>query len=168
MVVATGASTPTVTKTLITQQKPLLILDLSIPKNVAEEVQELPNVTVIHLDTLSKLADDTIERRKKAIPDAMRIIEEMKAEFLQWLDRRKFAPTIQALKSKLEGLKLAEIDFQRKKIEGFNEQQAELISNRIIQKITTQFVNHLKEAQDMEESVNWLQQVFQLEVAENG
>ncbi len=166
LVVATGALQPTVNKQLIPENKKILILDLSVPKNVDENVKDRLGVDLIHMDVLSKLTDETLERRKEAVPQALQIIEEVKNEFFEWLDNRKFAPTIKALKNKLENLKLAELDFQRKKIENFNEQQAEIISNRIIQKITTQFVNHLKETQSSEESINWMQQVFQLEVVE--
>lgn len=167
LIVATGAPKPTIDKDILPKGKSLLILDLSIPKNVNENVAELSDVTLIHMDALSKMTDEALERRKEAIPDALRIIEEVKEEFFLWLDNRKFAPTIKALKSKLENLKMAELDFQRKKIQNFNEQQAEIISNRIIQKITTQFVNHLKESESTEESINWMQQVFQLEIVEN-
>ncbi len=115
------------------------------------------------MDELSKRKDEALERRKEAIPQALQIIEEVKEEFLHWLDNRKFAPTIKALKAKLEALKEAELDFHRKKIDNFNEQQAEMLANRIIQKITTQFVNHLKDTSSLEESISWLQEVFQLE-----
>lgn len=164
LIVATGAATPTVYKDFINPAQPILILDLSIPKNVEEQVATLPNVTLLHMDELSKRKDEALERRKEAIPQALEIVEEVKEEFSQWLDNRKFAPTIKALKAKLESLKEAEMDFQRKKIENFNEQQAEMISNRIIQKITTQFVNHLKDTSSIDESISWVQEVFQLEV----
>ena len=164
LIVATGAATPTVYKDFINPAQPILILDLSIPKNVEEQVATLPNVTLLHMDELSKRKDEALERRKEAIPQALEIVEEVKEEFFQWLDNRKFAPTIKALKAKLESLKEAEMDFQRKKIENFNEQQAEMISNRIIQKITTQFVNHLKDTSSIDESISWVQEVFQLEV----
>ena len=163
LVVATGASVPTVYKESIPTDRPILILDLSIPKNVDEQVKTLPNVTLIHMDELSKRKDEALERRKEAIPQALQIIEEVKEEFLHWLDNRKFTPTIKALKAKLEALKEAELDFHRKKIDNFNEQQAEMLANRIIQKITTQFVNHLKDTSSLEESISWLQEVFQLE-----
>ena len=163
LVVATGASVPTVYKESIPTDRPILILDLSIPKNVDEQVKTLPNVTLIHMDELSKRKDEALERRKEAIPQALQIIEEIKEEFLHWLDNRKFVPTIKALKAKLEALKEAELDFHRKKIDNFNEQQAEMLANRIIQKITTQFVNHLKDTSSLEESISWLQEVFQLE-----
>ena len=164
LIVATGAATPTIHPEHI-GSNPLLILDLSIPKNVSEAVKTLPNVTVIHMDELSKRKDEALERRKEAIPQALQIIKEVKEEFLQWLDNRKFAPTIKALKTKLEHLKDNELDFQRKKLANFNEEQAEQIANRIIQKITTQFVNHLKDTNSLDESISWLQEVFQLEVA---
>ena len=165
LVVATGSKTPTITKEMLPKDREMLVLDLSIPKNVAEEVAQLPNVTLLHMDELSKRKDEALERRKEAIPQALAIIEEVKVEFFQWVDNRKFAPTIKALKSKLESLKNAEMDFHRKKISDFNEEQAELISNRIIQKITTQLVNHLKDTSSIDESISWLQEVFQLEVS---
>ncbi len=164
LIVATGAQNPTIYKELITTKKPLLILDLSIPKNVADNVTELSNVTLVHLDKLSKMTDETLERRKAEVPKAEAIINELKTEFTAWLETRKFAPTIKALKKKLKHIKEAELDFQRKKIENFNEEQAALISDRIIQKITTHFANHLKDnIANSDHSIELINKVFQLD-----
>ena len=164
LIVATGAQQPTVDKTILQNKKPLLILDLSIPKNVGENVLELDNVTLVHLDHLSKITDTTLENRKLDIPKAEQIIEEVKTEFNQWLETRKFAPTIKALKDKLNDFKFAEFDSQRKKIPNFDEAQAEIVSNNIIQKITNRFAHHLKdENQTTDESLELIKKVFQLE-----
>lgn len=164
VVVATGAHSPTVDKAILNLKKPLLILDLSIPKNVNEDVKELEGITLIHMDHLSQMTDDTLENRKKQIPAAEAIIEEVKSEFLIWMKARKFAPTIHALKAKLNDIKMAELNFQSKKIIDFNEEQAEIISTRIIQKITTHFANHLKDDNTMvDESIDWIQKVFQIQ-----
>jgi glutamyl-tRNA reductase len=46
----------------------------------------------------------------------------------------------------------------------FNEEQAEIISNRIIQKITTHFANHLKDDTTMvDESIEWIEKVFHID-----
>ena len=165
LVVATGAHSPTISKELIYTKKPLLILDLSIPKNVADDVSDLDNVTVIHLDHLSQMTDETLERRKQFIPQAERIIEDIKREFIQWLETRKFAPVIKALKKKLNTMKEEELDYQSRKLTDFNTEQADVISDRIIQKITKQFANHLKDANgDAEDSLELIQKVFQLEL----
>ncbi|WP_310377387.1 glutamyl-tRNA reductase [Flavobacterium sp.] len=164
VVVATGAQNPTIDKAILNLKKPLLILDLSIPKNVNENVKDLENVTLVHLDHLSQITDETLENRKLHIPAAEAIIEEIKEEFLTWTKGRKYAPTIHALKAKLNTIKDSELNFQRKKYSNFDEEQAEIISNRIIQKITNHFANHLK-ADDtvVDESIDWINKVFQIE-----
>lgn len=166
LVVATGASVPTIDKDILVTNKPLLILDLSIPKNVHDNVKELEGVTVVHLDDLSKITDVTLENRKKHIPSAERIIEEVTEEFNEWTSARKFAPTINALKEKLNSIKDTELNFQRKKISNFDEEQAEIISQRIIHKITTHFANHLKDRDTMvDESIEWIEKVFRIEAS---
>ncbi|ALM49140.1 glutamyl-tRNA reductase [Flavobacterium psychrophilum] len=166
LVVATGASVPTIDKDILVTNKPLLILDLSIPKNVHDNVKDLEGVTVVHLDDLSKITDVTLENRKKHIPSAERIIEEVTEEFNEWTSARKFAPTINALKEKLNSIKDTELNFQRKKISNFDEEQAEIISQRIIHKITTHFANHLKDRDTMvDESIEWIEKVFRIEAS---
>ncbi len=166
LIVATGAQNATVSKELIYAKKELLILDLSIPKNVADDVLELENVKLIHLDHLSQMTDETLERRKQFIPQAREIIAEVEGDFNKWLETRKFAPTIKALKKKLKTMKDAELDFQRKKITDFNDEQAEIVSNRIIQKIMNHFANHLKDdSNTTDESLELIQKMFHLEEA---
>lgn len=165
LIVATGAQDPTVYNELLSLKKPLLILDLSIPKNVSQDVLENEMVTLVHLDELSKLTDKTLEQRASELPLAEKIIKEIESDFNQWAKDRKFAPTIRALKIKLAEIKAGEIDYQRKKIDGFNEEQAEIISDRLIQKITTHFANHLKGEEGSPESIELIRRVFQLETA---
>ena len=168
VIVATGAQDPTVYKSLIQTEKPLLILDLSIPKNVNEDVRDLENITLVHLDDLAKITDETLEKRKAYIPVAETIISEINAEFNAWLDTLKFVPTIQAIKHKLTDLKNSEFSTQRKKLDNFNEEQAELISNNLIQKITNQFAHHLREdSNSSDESIELIKKIFQLETTQN-
>lgn len=165
LIVATGAQQPTISKELLYLKRPLLILDLSIPKNVSEDVLQNDLVTLVHMDHLAAVTDQTLEQRAAQLPLAKKIITEIEKEFNQWADNRKFAPTIKALKNKLAEIKAGEIDYQRKKIEGFNEEQAEIISDRLIQKITTHFANHLKGEEGSAESIELIRRVFQLETA---
>ena len=164
LIVATGAQNPTIDKHLIQNKKPLLILDLSIPKNVNENVMDLPLVSLVHLDHLSQMTDETLEKRKVYIPIAESIINEIQTEFESWVDNRKFAPTIKALKEKLQVFATAEMDTQRKKVNEFNEAQAELISANLVQKITNHFAHHLKdETISTNESLELIKKVFQLD-----
>jgi glutamyl-tRNA reductase len=168
LVVATGAQNPTIDAAILNLKKPLLILDLSIPKNVHDNVLQNPNVTLIHMDNLSDMTDETLERRKQHIPAAEAIIEDMKLEFNNWMNARKFAPTIHALKAKMQEIKKHELSFQRKKMINFNEEQAEIISNRIIQKITNHFASHLKDEEtSVDDSINMIEKIFLLGIKSN-
>jgi glutamyl-tRNA reductase len=169
LIVATGAQQPTISKELLYLKKPLLILDLSIPKNVSVNVKDNEHVTLIHLDELSRVTDATLANRESQIPLAETIIAEISAEFNTWSQNRSFAPTLRALKSKLSEIKVSEIANQRRKLTDFNEEQAEILTNRIIQKITTQFANHLKGSNgSAQESAELIRQVFQLNETNDG
>lgn len=164
LIVATGAQNPTIDKDLLNLKKPILILDLSIPKNVHDNVQTLADVSLIHMDQLSQMTDETLEKRKTHVPAAEAIIQEVSQEFITWMKARKFAPTIHALKEKLNAIKDGELDFQRKKLVNFDHEQAEIISSRLIHKITTHFANHLKDHSTMvDESIDLIERVFQIE-----
>ena len=164
LIVATGAQNPTIDKELIVSKKDLLILDLSIPKNVSENVKKLPNVELIHLDELSSITDKTLKERENQIPAARTIISEIQDEFETWLENRKFAPTIKALKEKLSIFAKTEINNQRKKDASFNLDQADLISSNIVQKITNHFAHHLKEDSiSPDESLELIHKIFQIE-----
>ncbi|PRP67833.1 glutamyl-tRNA reductase [Nonlabens agnitus] len=164
MIVATGAQNPTVSKNLIVTNRPLLLLDLSIPRNVDPDVSELENVTLIHLDELSQITESTLQNREHFIPQAQEIIAEITAEFDAWRESRKFAPTMFALKNKLSLLKEAEIKSNRTKIDNFNQEQADVLADRIIQKIAGHFANHLRdEDENTQQAIELLNKVFKLD-----
>ena len=161
LIVSTGANQPTITKEHITSNKELLILDLSMPANVSNEVKALSGVTVINVDELSKITDETLAIRQQEVPLAESIINSCKEEFNEWLNHRRFTPAINALKQSLQAIQKDEIDFHRKKIDNFDEKQAEVITSRLIQKITTQFVKHLKnENTSINQSIEMMSKVF--------
>lgn len=165
MVVATGAQHPTISKDLIHTDKPLLILDLSIPNNVHSNVSQLEHVRVVNLDALSQITQETLEERKKHLPDAEQILEEVKAEFMEWLNHRKYAPSLRALKEKLSAQQAMEIKNQSKK--KTLSEDASSVSQQMIQKITGQLANYLREnPSKATETLAVFEDVFQLPVNE--
>ena len=162
LIVSTGADKPTISQNHISQNKKLLILDLSMPENVAKNVGEIKNVSLVNVDELSKITDETLSIRQKEIPLAEGIIETHKSEFNNWINHRRFTPAITALKESLENIQKDEIAFYKKKVKNFDEDQAEILTSRLIQKITTKFVKHLKEENtSVTQSIEVMKKVFQ-------
>jgi glutamyl-tRNA reductase len=79
-----------------------LIIDLSIPCNVEKTVALLPDVTLMDVDGLSKLKDETLLRRAEEIPKARKIIENHLREIVEWHEMRKHVPVLKLVKIKLQ------------------------------------------------------------------
>ena len=102
ILVATDSTEPTILLSHLEEQSNKLILDLSVPFNVEQAVQHLPNVTVINVDELSKMRDETLAKREADVPKAKAIIAEHVAEFIEWHEHRKHVPVLKAVKTKLK------------------------------------------------------------------
>ena len=102
ILVATNASEPTILKSHLESQGDKLIIDLSIPYNVEEAAQQLPNVQLVNVDELSKLKDETLKKREAEVPKAKAIIAELMNEFTDWYQMRRHVPLLKAAKSKLK------------------------------------------------------------------
>lgn len=102
ILVATNAAQPTILRKHLEEKGKKLIIDLSVPYNVELAAQELANITLVNIDELSKLKDETLARRQAEVPKAKAIITKHIAEFVDWLIMRRHAPILKAVKSKLK------------------------------------------------------------------
>lgn len=151
LIVATGADDITVDTSIIANNRPLLILDLSIPSNVDNKLKNLENVTVVNLDELSQLTNAALKKRQKFIPEAIQILNEIQNEFLQWVAHRKFAPTLKALKQTLLNGQLS----QKEETDDFSQ---------IVYKLTGKVANYLKEnPSKADETLELIHRVYQLD-----
>ena len=151
MIVATGSHDITLDASMVPNDKPLMILDLSVPSNVDSRLNALENITLVNLDELSQLTNETLKRRGKFIPKANEILNQVEAEFLQWVDHRKFAPTLKALKQKL--------------LNGQQKEQGEVQEfSQIVYRLTGKVANYLKEnPSKADQTMALLQHVYQLD-----
>ena len=151
MIVATGSQDITVNASMVPKDKPLLILDLSVPSNVDSELNDLENVTLVNLDELSQLTNDTLKKREQFIPKANEILTQVETEFLEWISHRKFAPTLKALKQKL--------------LNGQQKEQGEVQEfSQIVYRLTGKVANYLKEnPSKADQTMALLQDVYQLD-----
>ncbi len=103
ILVATNAAEPIILYSdleHITGKK--LIIDLSIPCNVEKRVADLKNVTLMNVDGLSKLKDETLLRRAAEVPKARVIIQAHLRELMEWHAMRRHVPVLKQVKIKLQ------------------------------------------------------------------
>lgn len=163
LIVATNAPKVTVSAEIISEAPQLAVVDLSVPSNV--EINDQNRTRVVTLDQLSKVVDETIEKRQSEIPAVEKIIAENFEVFKEWLSQRLHTDVVKAFKDKLVKIKQEEIDFHSKKIDGLNTDHVHMVSERIIQKVTKQFVKHLKGAnENAANSIQVMNEIFNLEI----
>jgi glutamyl-tRNA reductase len=102
ILVATNSPEPTILRSHVEGEGDKLIIDLSIPYNVEDAAQRLPNVHLVNVDELSKLKDETLKMRMGEVPKAKAIIAELMEEFDEWYEMRKHVPMLKDLKLKLK------------------------------------------------------------------
>lgn len=102
ILVATNSQEPTIRKADLENLGEKLIIDLSIPCNVEQTARLLPHVTLINVDELSKLKDETLQKREAEVPAVKAIINDQLKDFLQWYQMRKHVPVLRAVKMKLQ------------------------------------------------------------------
>jgi glutamyl-tRNA reductase len=104
ILVATDASEPVVRRDQVEGRGEKLLIDLSVPYNVEESVKHLEDITLVNVDDLSKLKDETLAKRQAEVPKAKTIIANYISEFIEWYEMRKHVPVLKAVKNKLEQL----------------------------------------------------------------
>lgn len=102
IITATNAAEPVILEPHLKGFGKKLIIDLSVPYNVETAAQQLPDVTLVNVDELSKMKDDTLTKRMAEVPKAKAIIAEHIAEFIVWYKMRKNVPVLKTVKTKLK------------------------------------------------------------------
>ncbi len=84
--------------------RPLLLLDIAVPRDVEPGVGELEGVTLIDVDGLQRTVARNLNVRKAEARGAERIVEEELERFAEWLAAREVMPTVAALRAHAMGI----------------------------------------------------------------
>src|SRR5690606_9534455 len=97
--------------------RPLLLIDISVPRSVEAGVNDLEMVYTYNVDSLRELADKAQDKRLAASREAEHLLGRWSKEILDWLSSGQSASLITALNDKAEGLRREEVNKALKKME---------------------------------------------------
>ncbi|AHJ99701.1 glutamyl-tRNA reductase [Hymenobacter swuensis] len=141
-------------------------IDLSVPRSIAADVEQVPGVLVYNIDAIQSKASAALERRLAAVPQVRAIIEESMAGLQDWSKEMMVSPTIQKLKNALEQIRLEEMDRYQKKMSPEEAKRVDDITRSLMQKILKQPVIQLKAAckrGEADQLIDVLTDLFDLE-----
>ncbi|GAA3921008.1 glutamyl-tRNA reductase [Hymenobacter algoricola] len=141
-------------------------IDLSVPRSIEADVENVPGVLVYNIDTIQSKASAALEQRLAAIPHVRAIIAESIAGLQDWTKEMLVSPTIQKLKNALEHIRQEEMDRFQKKMSPEEAKRMDEVTRSLMQKILKQPVLQLKAAckrGEADQLIDVLTDLFDLE-----
>ncbi len=141
-------------------------LDLSVPRSVEPEVEQVAGIMLYTIDSIRARANDALTQRMEAIPSVNAIIEQSVAEFNDWSREMIVSPTINKLKNALEQIRLEEMARFTKSLTEEEAIKMDKITSSMMQKIIKLPVLQLKAAckrGEAETLIDVLNDLFNLE-----
>jgi glutamyl-tRNA reductase len=161
VVTGTAATEPILTREQVRQAqrgrrgRPLLIVDVAVPRDVEPAVHELPGVYLYDVDDLQEAADAGLEERRRAAAKARQMIEVEVMSFDRWRQSVELAPTIAALYDHLHRMGRGEIARYGRRLQSLSPEQRETVldlTRAVIQKVLHTPIVSLKSAAERGEA----------------
>jgi glutamyl-tRNA reductase len=127
---------------------PMFLIDIALPRDIDQNVEELPGVHLYNIDDLKRVIDKNLNLRENEVTKAEAIIEEEKYNFQRWLRERRCVPLIKEMREDAQNIKEKEVKralHQLRNSELESEEIIEQLAHRLLNKLLHQPTVGLKE-----------------------
>jgi glutamyl-tRNA reductase len=145
--------------------RPLFFIDISVPRNVDPDVNDLENVFVYDVDDLRSVVEANLRERKRRAQQAESLVEREVAKFADRLRSLEVVPTIVSLREKLEEIRRAELGRTLARLPGADEvtrQALEALSQGIVNKILHAPTVKLRDSSKAGHGHRWIEVISEL------
>ena len=169
VIFSTGSKSPLLTKKDIEKNikkrnNKLLLVDLSVPRNLSHDLEEVNNIEIINIDNLKDTVNENYKKRKAEVIKAELYIEEFLVEFDDWTNTRLLRPSILSLKKQVRELFLNETISNIKSFsENATSKDLSLKLSKAYDKFSDNLVKKIKKASDNgkdEKAIEIINQIF--------
>ncbi|CAN5605653.1 glutamyl-tRNA reductase [soil metagenome] len=168
VIVACGASEPILYAADLPARparRPVLIIDIAVPRNVERGVDLLPGYAVLDLDRLDAQREATAQRRRAELPRAEAVIAEEMAAFVTWyFHQEALRPTIEQLRATFDAIRIEEIERHSHRLRETDRDEIDRLTRSIMQKLLAVPIVGLKsshpDSMDFVRGVRALAQIF--------
>lgn len=151
VIVATGSQVPLVTLEMAKESlekrdnNHQVFIDISVPRNIEKNVEKLEALQLFTIDDLDEIVNSNMAKRKECIHSANEILDEMVADFEEWLSSRSLRPAIKTITYNM-------LKVSKEELSGYNKVDSEEMqlaikefSKHLTQKYTRMFIKNLKD-----------------------
>lgn len=160
--VATSSATPIVTAEMVNRTRDIrpnhkqVFVDLSVPRNIESAVGEIENIELLGVDDLQEIVRQTAEKKKASAEKAHSILDEVVADFSEWIASRSLRPAISAITANLQAINHEELSTYRKLNTPEMQEIVDDYAQHLTQRYTRLLIKNLKNLTDNGKNVDSL------------
>lgn len=175
LICSTGAQEWVLTKEQLSgvmplrEERPLFMIDISVPRNLDPAIAELTNVHLYDIDDLEGIVEDNLEQRRREAEKIEAMIEREISEHEYWFKTLHVGPVIRALQDKSRSIHDETLQSLYNKLPELNDRQRKVIhklTRSIVNQMLQDPITRLKELaaeEEGEEAVEIFTRIFALE-----
>jgi glutamyl-tRNA reductase len=129
--------------------RPLLLIDLAVPRDLDPAINELPDCYLYDIDDLEAVVQETLTGREAEFGQAEAIAVAEAVRFREWLAAREVAPLIASIRERADEIRRGELARASGRLAGLSENErkaVESLTNQIVNKLLHEPIVRLKEA----------------------
>jgi glutamyl-tRNA reductase len=147
--------------------RPLVIIDIAVPRDVEPEVGHISNVFLYDIDDFTHISKLNRKQRETEIQKVMEIVESEVHRFISSWQDIEVKPVISNLVGKAEDIRQAQLDLTLKKLRQLSAEERESLeamTKAIVQKLLHHPIQHLKkDSPEREDYIALVNELFQLD-----
>ncbi|MGD0767128.1 MAG: glutamyl-tRNA reductase [Tepidisphaeraceae bacterium] len=176
VITSTGSDKPIITRSMFDavirrrRYRPVFLIDIAVPRDVAADVAKIENVYLYNLDDLQQAVTATQDKRSAVAEAAARIVEQHVSDFAAWNRARMMGPLIDHLYQRSHALAQEELARTVAKLSGVTDadkQQLEELTRRIVNKLLHDPIQVLRDSEPahapMTQYLHAVEKLFKLE-----
>lgn len=113
----------------LTNNRKVVLIDLSVPRNIDPELKKQKNVYLKTIDDLELIIDSSREERLREIIKAEIIIKEVQEKFTEWFNMQSIIPVMRGIKGEFNSIKERLIETYSTQLSSLTGEQKEVIKN---------------------------------------
>jgi len=146
------------------RHRPMVMVDLAVPRDIEPEVARLNDVYLYSVDDLSSLVQSGTDARRAAVVQAEAIIEARVRHFMHWMQARAVVPVIRDLHQSADDLRAAELERARRQLA--RGASPEAVLEQLAHGLTQKYLHgplaalNQSEAAERQQLIDWLPRLF--------
>lgn len=153
LIASTGAPHTIISAEMVEQamqtraQRPLVLIDVAVPRNIDSEAAHLPHVRLYDIDHLNDQLEHSLAGRMAQVPQVKAILEDESAEFSEYLESLEMLPLIADIHQQAETIRRTELERTLRRLPDLTDDERariEILTQSLVKKLLDGPTNRLR------------------------